>query len=319
MGSRHLVDPELAPILEAIPEMDISSPEKIAATRAIVAQMTELALADPDRTVAMSEHIAPGVGDNPAVSLRLYRPEGLKPNAPVIFHIHGGGYMFGSAASSDPRHRQWAKTLNCAVASVDYRLAPETPFPGAIADCYAALLWLHTEAPKLGLDRTKIALAGESAGGGLAAALALTIRDRGGPKPCFQLLIYPMIDDHTGTADKANAYAGEFVWDRAGNREAWRAYLGTEPGVGEISSHAAAARATDLAGLPPAFIGTGALDLFIDENLDYARRLSRAGVPVELYCAPGAFHGFDALAPAAKVAQRFNDIALNALRRAFSG
>ena len=128
-----------------------------------------------------------------------------------------------------------------------------------------------------------------------------------------------MLDDRTGTADKANPYSGEFVWDRAANRHVhWRAYLGAEPGVGEISSHAAAARATDLAGLPPTFIGTAALDLFIDEDLDYARRLSRAGVPVEVYCAAGAFHGFDAMAPQAKVSQRFNDIALDALRRAFA-
>jgi triacylglycerol lipase len=241
----------------------------------------------------------------------------LAPNAPVVFHIHGGGYLFGSPAASDARHRHWAKSVNCAVASVQYRLAPETPFPGAIADCYAALSWLHAEAPKLGLDRTRIALAGESAGGGLAATLALTIRDRGGPKPCFQLLIYPMLDDRTGTAGKANPYAGEFVWDRAGNRQAWRYYLGAEPGVGDVSSHAAAARATDLAGLPPTFIGTGALDLFIDEDLDYARRLSHAGVPVEVYCAPGAYHGFDALAPTAKISQQFNNLLIDALKRAF--
>ena len=169
--------------------MDASTPEKLAATAcSMVAQMTELALADPDLTVAVSEPVAPGVGDNPSVRIRMYRPQGLPPNAPVILHVHGGGYMFGTAAVGDPRHRQWAKSLNCVVASVEYRLAPETPFPGALADCYAALVWLHAEAPKLGLDRTRIALAGESAARRPCRGLwRSTIRDRGGPKPCFQL------------------------------------------------------------------------------------------------------------------------------------
>jgi acetyl esterase/lipase len=315
--SRHLVDPELAPVLEMMPDMGVSA-ERLAATRARVAVMTELGLADPDARVAVTEHFAPGRDGAPDVRVRLYRPTDLASNAPVVLHIHGGGFLFGSAELGDPRNREWARELGCAIVSVDYRVAPETPFPGALEDCFAVLEWLRAQAPTLSLDPSRIAIRGESAGGGLAAALALMARDRGGPAIRLQLLIYPMIDDRTCTADEPNPFSGQYVWDKGSNYFGWRSWLGLEPGADEVPFLAAPARAGDLSGLPPTFIGTAALDIFIDENLEYARRLIRAGVPTEVYVAPGAFHGFDAIAPDATISRIFADRAKDALRRAFA-
>ncbi|WP_375397277.1 alpha/beta hydrolase [uncultured Sphingomonas sp.] len=318
MPTRHLVDPELAPLLDLVPDMGVSA-EKLEATRARVAAMTEQGLAEPDERVRVTEHFAPGRDGAPDVRLRLYRPDDLATNAPIVMHVHGGGFLFGTAELGDPRNRDWARTLGCAIASIDYRIAPETPYPGALEDCYAVLEWLHANAAGLGLDTRRIAIRGESAGGGLAAGLALLARDRGGPEILFQLLIYPMIDDRTCTSDEPNPFAGQFIWDRASNAFGWKSWLGREPGAPDIPYHAAPARASDLSGLPPTFIGTAALDVFIDENLDYARRLIRAGVPTEVYVAPGAFHGFDAMAPAATVSRIFTERCQDALRRAFAG
>jgi acetyl esterase/lipase len=182
---------------------------------------------------------------------------------------------------------------------VEYRLAPETVAPGALEDCYAALRWLHTAADEISVDRTRIAIGGESAGGGLAAALALLARDRGELPICFQLLIYPMLDDRTVTAEARNPFTGQFVWTPSANRFGWTALLGHEPGVADVSPYAAAARASDLSGLPPAYICVGALDLFVDEDIAYAKRLLRAGVPTELHIFPGAYHAFEMAVDAA--------------------
>jgi triacylglycerol lipase len=180
------------------------------------------------------------------------------------------------------------------------------------------LAWLQRNAEELGLDPERIAIRGESAGGGIAAGLAIMARDRGGPPICFQLLIYPMLDDRTVTGDP-HPYAGEFVWDRPSNHFGWQCWLGVAPGSSEVPPLAAPARVENLAGLPPTFIATAALDMFAEENLEYARRLLRAGVPTELYLAPGAFHGFEAMAPEADVSKRFIALVDNALKRAFFG
>ena len=201
--------------------------------------------------------------------------------------------MLGKPEGSQGRNQSLASELGCVVVSVDYRLAPETPHPGPIEDCYAALKWMHAHADELGIDPARIAVGGESAGGGLAACLALLARDRGEIPLVFQLLIYPMLDDRTVTEAEPHPFAGAFIWTRDSNRFGWTSLLGCEPGGDEVSPYAAASRATDLKGLPPTFIAVGSLDLFLEEDLEYTRRLLRAGVSTELHIYPGAYHAFN--------------------------
>jgi acetyl esterase/lipase len=314
MSSRRLVDPELLPILDAAPSMAVSA-ERLPFARAAIAEMTRMGLEDSDRSVAVSEHFATGRNGSPDVRIIIYRPHDLPSPAPLVLQIHGGGFLFGTAELGDPRNRAMAKAVRCAVASVDYRLAPEAPFPAALDDCYTALEWLHREADSLALDPTRIAVRGESAGGGLAASLCILARDRGGPPIAFQLLVYPMLDDRT-CVQEPHPVAGEYVWDGPSNQFGWESWLGESPGTDHIPPLAAPARVDDLRGLPATFLGTAALDMFIDEDLAYAQRLIRSGVPTEVYVAPGAFHGFEAMAPQAAVSQRFIAIGDQALRTA---
>lgn len=313
MSTRHLVDPELLGALELFPPLDLTR-ENLPARRAQMEQMALSAPVPPDLPVVREERVVPGPAGN-EIGVLLYRPRGEAATRPAVLHIHGGGYVVGSAQLMDGANRALAAELDCVIASVDYRLAPETPHPGPIEDCYAALCWLHGQAHTLGVDAARIAVLGESAGGGLAAALALLARDRGEVPLAYQMLIYPMLDDRTCTESDPNAYTGEFVWTRAHNRFGWSALLGCAPGAEDVPPYAAAARAVDLAGLPPAFISVGALDLFLDENLEYARRLLRAGVPTELHVWPGAFHGSD-LAATARVTIAARRCAREALQRA---
>jgi len=245
-------------------------------------------------TVEQTLRTVPGPAGAPDVTLVVLRPRHLEGPLPCIFHIHGGGYVAGKTDQFVGRLGPLAVELGCVITSVDYRLAPETPFPGPLEDCYAVLAWVVANADELGVDTTRIGVKGESAGGGLAAALALLVRDRREYSFIFQNLIYPMLDDRTCVGE-AHPYAGEFVWRPNDNVFGWRAYLGGEPGSEGVSPYAAPARAESLAGLPPTYIHTGALDLFVDENLEYARRLIRDGVPCELHVYPGGVHGFDAV------------------------
>ena len=222
--------------------------------------------------------------------------------------------MLGSVERDDLLAAHLAKVAQCVVVSVEYRLAPEHPFPAPVEDCYAALKWLATHTGELGVAPSRIAIGGASAGGGLAAGLALLTRDRAEVELAFQLLIYPMIDDRN-VAPASGTLPDTFVWTRENNLMGWRAYLGREPGGADVSPYAAAARADDLAGLPPAYIPVGDLDLFLDENIEYAQRLLAAGVPTELHIYPGGYHGFNGFAPDADIAQRFNNERDEALRR----
>jgi triacylglycerol lipase len=316
-STAHLVDEELLPILELAPNMGVST-VALHQARAAIAEMTAQGLSMADPSVTTSEHLAPGHGGGPDVRVLLYRPQGLPDPAPLVLQIHGGGFVFGTAELGDPRNRAMAKAVGCMVASVDYRLAPENPFPAGLDDCYAALAWLRGNAATFGIDVGRIAIRGESAGGGIAAGLAIMARDLGGPSICFQLLVYPMLDDRTVTREP-HPYAGEFVWDAASNRFGWECWLGCEPGSAGVPPLAAPARVDDLSCLPPTFIGTAALDMFVEENLEYTRRLLRAGVPTEFYLAPGAFHGFEAMNPEASVSRRLIEQGDAALRRAFDG
>lgn len=240
------------------------------------------------------------------VGVRLFRPPNQTAPAPAVLWIHGGGYLIGSPAQDDALCRQLSDRLGAVVAAVDYRLAPEHPYPAPLEDCYAALTWL---AALPGVDPTRLVVAGASAGGGLAAALALLARDRDAPKLAAQVLVYPMLDDRTsydGNEDKRTFR----LWGRRSNEFGWRSYLGdTDPNL------AVPARRTDLAGLPPAWIGVGTHDLFHDEDLAYADALSAAGVPTEVLVVPGAFHGFDQLAPKTKVSRDWFDGQISWLTR----
>jgi acetyl esterase/lipase len=231
--------------------------------------------------------------------------------------MHGGGYVGGSAKEYLGHVQSVAEALDCVIVTVEYRLAPETAYPGSLEDNYAALRWTYAHADEIGLDRARLAIMGESAGGGHAAALAVAARDRGEIPIVLQVLIYPMIDDRTGTTAPVPAHIGSLVWTTESNRIGWTALLGHAPGGAHTPPEAAVARLADLSGLPPTFIAVGGLDLFVEEDLVYATRLINAGVPTELYVAPGAFHAFDLVAPDAAVSKAFTGATLGALRRAF--
>jgi triacylglycerol lipase len=307
MPSTHLVDPELLPALEAFTPITLAT-ENLPALRAASAQAFA-AIQAPDLPVTVETLTIPG-----PLRILAYRPATAAGPLPAILHFHGGGYVLGAPEMMDSANRTLAAELGCAVFALAYRLAPETPAPGAVEDAYAALTYLAAHAGELQIDPARIGIKGESAGGGLAAALALLARDRGGVQPAFQHLIYPMIDDRTTT----HPFAGEFIWTPELNQFGWAALLGHAPGAPHISPYAAAARAENLAGLPPAYIATGALDLFVEENLEYARRLLRAGVPVELHVYPGAYHGFDVFPGARVVTAAIRD-STEALRKAMFG
>jgi len=315
-GSRRLVDPQLLPLLDAWPQIELTRemlPEVRAMDRLPMPELSVAAAA-----VELTRRTAPGPAGAPDVRMLVYRPGDAKGELPCIFHIHGGGYVIGSVDAQEPQHRDMAATLGCTIITVDYRLAPETVFPGAIEDCHAALSWVFANAGQLGVDPARIGLMGESAGGGLAASLALLTRDRGEYRLAFQHLIYPMLDDRTCSRADPHPHAGEFIWTAHNNRFGWAAILGVEPGSDGVSPYAAAARADDLTGLPPACVATGGLDLFLEEDMEYARRLMRAGVPVELHVYPGGFHGFD-FDPAADVSARARRDSMAALSRFLKG
>ncbi|MCV7445378.1 alpha/beta hydrolase [Mycobacterium paraense] len=239
--------------------------------------------------------------------VRLFRPAGATAPGPALLWIHGGGYVIGTAQQDDAQCRRLSSSLGATVASVDYRLAPEHPYPAPLEDCYSALVWL---ADLPAVDRNRVAIAGASAGGGLAAALALLARDRDEVHPAFQLLVYPMLDDRSSATAASPHHR---LWSTRSNRFGWAAYLGdADPRV------AVPARRDDLAGLPPAWIGVGTHDLFHDEDLAYARRLIEAGVPCHVEVVPGAFHGFDAVAWKAPVARRFFESQCESLRVALA-
>ncbi|MDB5475121.1 MAG: arylesterase [Phenylobacterium sp.] len=313
-SGRHLVDPELLRFLDLVPRFELSDE-----TLPEVRKGGFAFPADPEVSakVATSSHIVRGPEGAPPVELIAYRPLATEGRLPSILHVHGGGFVGGRADAHAGKHQALALELNCAIITVEYRLAPETPFPGAVEDCYAALAWLFEQPEAVGVDLERVGVMGESAGGGLAAALALLARDRGEYPLAFQHLIYPMLDDRTSAGRSLDPHpgAGELILTHPNNRYAWRSLLGAEPGSEGVSPYAAPARAESLAGLPATFLLTGALDLFLEEDMDFARRLIRAGVPVELHVFPGAFHGFD-VAPDVDVSKRARRDSRAALKRA---
>lgn len=315
MTSLHLVDPELRKVLDALPNHDFGNLD-LERFRGPPATAASSGAAEDEREISVTEVLAATGGRS--VGVRLYRPRDPQHPMPALLDIHGGGFISGSVERNDLQNRRIAKETGCLVAAVRYSLSPETRFPGAIEECYAALEWLDAHCGELGLARGHTVVMGNSAGGGLAAALALLARDRGALTIASQLLLWPMLDDRTCIAPHPNPHAGEFVWTAEANRFGWRSLLGVEPGSEDVSPYAAPARAESLSGLPPTMMIATTLDLFVDENLDYARRLTRSGVPVELHLLPGAFHGFLRMAPEAGVSRAAQAVIDAALRRALS-
>ncbi|WP_406420478.1 alpha/beta hydrolase [Streptomyces sp. NBC_00842] len=268
-----------------------------------------------DGRFEVDELRVPGASGGQDVTLVSARPAGIAGPLPLLYYMHGGGMIMGNAWSVLPQLlREWALTLELAIISVEYRLAPQAQFPGPVEDCYAGFVWVAVHAAGLGIDTDRIIVGGKSAGGGLAAALALLARDRGGPTPIGQLLLCPMLDDRNNTFS-SHQMAGIDTWDRTSNATAWQALLGDQYGAADLSPYAAPARATDLSKLPPAYIEVGSAETFRDEDVAYANAIWQAGGQAELHVWPGAFHGFDTFAPRAALSQDARSARSRWLRR----
>ncbi len=307
-----LVDPELVAAVRALPKTPLN------ADTLLVERKGQPWPTLPPPAPQPSQRLIPGPKGAPEVPIFIFDPAPGSKNRPALLHIHGGGYVAGHAIQFPATLQKTAQDCGCLVVSVEYRLAPETHFPGSLEDNYAALRWLYNNAADLGVDRKRIAIGGLSAGGGHTAALAIAARDRKEIPVAFQLLIYPMLDDRTGSTRPVPPHIGTFIWTPQKNVFGWTSLLGKPAGSANVPSGAVPARVTNLQGLPPAFIGVGSLDLFVEEDIEYAKRLTAAGVPTELLLVPGAYHAFDLLVPDATVSRRFTAYWMGALQRALS-
>lgn len=310
MDSR--VDPELRGVLNMMPQEDFTR-ELLKEIRTGMGAIITPAPVNDDVTV--SERFVPGPEGAPDVRVLQYEPK-IKSGCsrPGILYIHGGGYILGMPEMLDAGCRKLSAEIDCVVVSVDYRLAPEHPYPAPLEDCYAALQWFSSSAAELGVNPANIAVVGASAGGGLTAGLCLLARDRGGPAISFQAPLCPMIDDRNITPSSYEI-TDPRTWSRAKNIFGWQSYLGTLYG-GNVPPYAAAARAEDLKGLPPMYTYVGELDLFRDETLDYCSRLLQAGVPAELHVYPGCFHGFEMATQVCEISRRAEQEYITVLKKA---
>lgn len=307
------LDPEIAHAIHFMPaERYVAVGDDPPKARAMtIAQNLEMRASLPPTDVTIEERMIPGpAGELPLV---IYQPPGAAPRGGLLW-MHGGGYIVG-VARDDARCIEIAEYVGCTVLSVDYRLAPEATYTDSIADCFAALTWLADNTAALGVDPRRIAIGGGSAGGGLTAGLALYNRDQQGPELAYQLLIYPMIDDKHDTPSGREDTCPT-IWNRDVSFKAWRMYLGEDYGADNVSPYAAATRATDLTGLPPALMVVGTQDLFRDENIDYAQRLMAAGIPTDLLVYAGMFHGVELAVPDATPSKRMREGYLSGLKRA---
>ncbi len=307
-------DPELADIVGILPVSDFSDP--VAARAGINAMLEAMNISVDVSELKVEDRMIHGPGGAPDVHVRIYAPHNYSYSPlPGLLYIHGGGFVVGNIDTEHAVSAKVAAQLGIIVISVDYRLAPENPFPCGLEDCYATLNWMYANASELNIDINRIGVFGQSAGGGIAAAMALLTRDRGGPSLCFQFLGIPELDDRLETTSMAT-FLDTPLWNRPSAESSWKYYLGEgiEPGSTEVSEYAAPARATNLSGLPPAYISAMEFDPLRDEGIVYALRLMEAGVPVELHTYPGTFHG-SSLIVTATVTQRQEVEMLDVLRR----
>jgi acetyl esterase/lipase len=291
MSTIELVDPELRDALALWPQLPLTADSLTQRRTDLLTLLGAVPQPDLPDIAAGEIRVESAFGAKP-IRVLTYRPVKSDKPLPTVVHIHGGGFVMGAPEMKDVENRRLASELRCAIYSVDHRLAPEAPHPAPVEDIYSVFTWLHANAGRLGLDPARIGIKGESGGGGFAAAAALYARDQQGPKFAFQHLIYPMIDDRTAVRKDLHPHVGEFIWTQQHNYFGWRSLLDREPGSAGVSPYAAAARTPDVSGLPPTYISVGGLDLFLEENLTYADRLSRAGVPIEFHMYPRAYHGF---------------------------
>lgn len=300
--TRPPFDPELAVTLEAIGDRlpPTVTPQMIQPMRDAPPAVTieELLMGRP---ITRTDHTIPGFQDE-QIPVTVFARDGHTDGGPAILRLHGGGMVMGSRFGGIVQPLDWVERFDAVCVAVDYRLAPEHPDPYPVEDCYATLLWTVEQAAELGVDPARIVVNGPSAGGGLAAGVALLARDRGGPELLGQLLVSPMLDDRNETVS-SHQIDGVGVWDRGSNDTGWNALLGDRRGTDSVSIYAAPARATDLTGLPPAYLECGSTEVFRDEDVTYALSLWAAGVQAELHVWPGAFHASDQLAPNAALSR----------------
>lgn len=309
----YTFDPEIAAVVPLLPEIDGDDP---ATMRAFLSEAIAQ-LSQPDTTgLQIEDRQIPGCEGDPAVPVRIYWPD-QRSGPGAVYSVHGGGFIAGDLETEHALNVRLAQELGVVVVAVDYRLAPETPFPGPLEDVYAGLVWTAEHADELGIDPQRIAVQGTSAGGGLCAALALLARDRGGPHIAFQFLSVPELDDRL-TSPSMKEYIGTPLWNRPRAVVSWDCYLGPgRAGMDDVSIYAAPARATDLTGLPPAYVSVMHFDPLRDEGIAYALGLLAAQVNVELHLFPGTFHG-SALIQHAVISQREQAETIAVLRQALA-
>ena len=312
---RHLIDPQLLADTGAHIVYDFWADipaSRVIHQRYIADRLKETPLLD---TVQHRDQHIPGLGGSPDIRIRIYYPSQRPTSSPALLWIHGGGFVVGTIDTEVPVMQMLAQEVSCIIVAVEYRLAPENPFPAPLDDCYATLLWMRSNAEQLGIDRCRIAVGGISAGAGLVAALMLKLRDETDIEVIFQMLLCPMLDDRNQLPSTYLDLSG-IAWERESNRKAWAAYLGSQPAE-QLPTYAVPGRVSDLNNLPAAYISVGSVDLFRDECIDYARRLLEAGVPTELHVHPGGIHAFEFKVSGADISGRARRQHIDALKLAF--
>ena len=318
MTARDLIDPAsrepLEQLLAAFPGGFQAIPDIVERRAVVSGLLAAMAAAQPPNPrVVTEDRTVPGPPGAPEVAVRIFRPASATGALPGVFYIHGGGMILGSIDADATRSELLCERLGAVIVSTGYRKAPEHPHPAQVDDCYAALLWTAASATELGINPDRLAIYGGSAGGNLAIATAMKVRDGGGPDLRLLMAPYPMVD-HTHSTPSSQRITDVGIWDRAGNIQAWNWFLaGQEP-----DAYAAPLHAPDLSGLPPTFIDVGTVDLFLDEDIAIATRLLQSGVPTEFHIHPGAYHASEVFALDAELSQRIWDLRVAALARALA-